>query len=120
MAAEAPPIARPGTFGRKLHDLLNDRGLGARTLAKMIARQHGGSVEDRRRAIIRWLRGATPVETNRHIVEAVLDVPRDSLKGDEDEDEESSREEIIVSGDHIASVLIEALEMYRSRENVVA
>jgi hypothetical protein len=62
--------------------------MGARTLAKEIARKHGGSVEDRRRAIVRWLNGATPHVRNREIVEDALGMKRDSLKGD-DEDEES-------------------------------
>lgn len=113
MGTAAPPTAPPGTFGRKLHDLLKARGLGARTLAKSIARQHGGSVENRRRAIIRWLQGATPVESNRHLVEDILGVPRDSLKGD-DEDEEASLEGSLVDA------LIDALQAFKtSRENVL-
>jgi hypothetical protein len=76
------------TFGQKLSAELGSRGMGANTLAKAISKQHGGKVEDRRRTIIRWLRGATPVARNREIVEDVLGMKRDSLKGD-DEDEES-------------------------------
>jgi len=77
-----------GTFGSKLAGVLESRKMGARTLAKLIAREHGGSVDDRRRTIIRWLRGATPMKPNRHIVEDVLGVPRDSLKGDDEAEEE--------------------------------
>lgn len=78
------------SFGQKLKRELTSREpvMGARTLARQIARKHGGSVEDRRRAIVRWLQGATPMTRNREIVEDVLGLRRDSLKGD-DEDEES-------------------------------
>lgn len=114
MAVTTPPLARPGSFGSKLHGLLKERRMGARTLAKMIAREHGGSAEDRRRTIIRWLRGTTPFVENRHMVEDVLGVPRDSLKG-EDEDEEA---------DPVASLLFElhrAIDvLMASRENVLS
>jgi transcriptional regulator with XRE-family HTH domain len=114
MAVTTPQIARPGTFGSKLHGLLKERQMGARTLAKLVADKHGGSVEDRRRTIIRWLRGTTPFVENRHMVEDVLEVPRDSLKGD-DEDEES---------DPVASLLFElhrAIDaLFASRENVLS
>lgn len=79
-----------GTFGSKLKAELVSRNMGARTLARAISQEHGGSIEDRRRAVIRWLRGGTPVEMNRHIVEDVLGVPRDSLKGDDEDEDESS------------------------------
>lgn len=112
MATASPPNARPGTFGAKLHTLLHERNMGARTLAKLIARDHGGSVENRRRAVQRWLRGGVPVTENRHLIEDILDVPRDSLKGD-DEDEESDPVEALLFELHRA---IDAL--FASRENV--
>lgn len=63
--------------------------MGAKTLARAISRDHGGSVEDRRRAIVRWLQGSTPVQQNRHLVEDVLGLERDSLKADDDDEEDS-------------------------------
>lgn len=75
------------SFGEKLRAELNSRNMGARALARMLAQQRGGTLEVRRREVLRWLQGATPLERNRHIVEDVLGLPRDSLKGD-DEDEE--------------------------------
>lgn len=86
----AAPTATQGSFGQKLSAALTARGMGAKTLAKAISRQHGGSVEDRRRAIIRWLQGSTPVQHNRHLVEDVLGLERDSLKDDEDDEEDSA------------------------------
>lgn len=52
----------------------------------MIVAEHGGTLEDRRRTIVRWLSGATPVKRNREIVEDVLGLSRDALRGDEDEE----------------------------------
>lgn len=107
------------SFSQKLKRELDARGMGARTLAKEIARRHGGSVEDRRRTIIRWLQGATPVTRNREIVEDVLGVQRDSLKGD-DEDEESDLVPFTVTIPLDLDLLAQAVErkLRSSREDV--
>lgn len=77
------------TFGQKLQAEFDKRpGYGARTLARALSQAHGGSIEDRRRAVIRWLRGGTPLTHNREMVEDALGLARDSLRGD-DEDEEA-------------------------------
>lgn len=104
------------TFGRKLQGVLAERKMGANTLARLISRKYGGKVEDRRRTIIRWLRGATPLERNRHLVEDVLGVPRDSLKG-EDDDEESDPDESELVVSELVDVLIDALQAFKSRED---
>lgn len=64
--------------------------MGARTLARLLASKHGQKAEDRRRTINRWLAGKTPLEANRHMVEDALELPRDSLKGADEDDEEDS------------------------------
>lgn len=84
-----PATTQRRTFSEKLNGELKSRGMGARTLAKLLSARHGQTVENRRRAIIRWLQGHTPLAENRHLVEDALGLERDSLKGD-DEDEDSS------------------------------
>lgn len=82
--------AAPGTFGAKLRAEFDSRsGFGARTLAKLIVQERGGSIDNHRRSIIRWLQGATPNLENRHLIEDVLGIPRDSLKGDDEDEEEA-------------------------------
>lgn len=80
----ASPVSQ--TFSTRLRAELDARNIGARTLARMIVAEHGGTLEDRRRTIVRWLSGATPVKRNREIVEDVLGLSRDALRGDEDEE----------------------------------
>lgn len=63
--------------------------MGARTLAKALTQSHGGSIENNRRAVIRWLQGSTPVERNRRVVEQALGLPDDALKADDEDDEDS-------------------------------
>lgn len=86
--------AQGRTFGQKLQAEFdarsrNGRRYGARTLARELSTRHGGTIENHRRAVIRWLRGATPELENRAKVEDALGVPRDSLKGDDEDDEEA-------------------------------
>lgn len=88
MATTAPKITAPsGSFGDKLGRALEARGFGARTLARLLSARNGGTVENRRRAIIRWLQGATPEPANRHLVEDALGMERDSLKGEEEDED---------------------------------
>jgi hypothetical protein len=103
-------------FGEKLKAEFESRNMGARTLARVLARREGdtrpNAVENRRRAIIKWLQGATPIAENRHKVEDALELPRDSLKGD-DEDEEADPMAITITIDY--ALLARAIEAARKR-----
>lgn len=85
------------TFSQKLASALQAKKWGARTLARGIVDYTGGpqhgedrkrAVEGFRRAIIRWLQGATAEPANRHLVEDVLGLERDALRSDDEEDED--------------------------------
>ena len=75
-----------GTFSNKLRVALDERGMGARTLARFLVREHGGTLEGRRRSVVNWLQGGTATERNRELVEDALGMERGSLASDEEED----------------------------------
>lgn len=107
--------ARRRSFGDKLGAELKARNMGARTLAKELSGRYGGSVDVRRRTIIRWLRGATPVARNRRIVEDVLGMPRDSLRGDDEDEEEDIAPPMTIAVSIDYDLLAEAIAAREAR-----
>jgi hypothetical protein len=111
----APVGTSARTFGDKLRAEFDRRGMGARTLARELSSRHGGAVEDRRRAIIRWLQGATPLDRNRELVEDVLGLSRGELRGDDDDEEadpvaEAAREAYMTLVDALTAQVAAAID----------
>lgn len=85
-----------GTFGAKLGFELDSRGMGLRTLARKLERAEGRTtppnpkrVEAIRRSLNKYLHhGRVPQDATRHAIEETLGLERDSLKPDDDPDDE--------------------------------
>ncbi len=104
------------TFTEKLRAALDERNMGARTLARAMVDRHGllesedrsARIDSHRRTIIRWLRGSTPHARNRELVEDALGMERDSLRCDDEEDDEALAS--------LESVLRESIRVLVARE----
>ena len=71
-------------FGEKLQAEMDARGMGARTLARLL---DPGNVEQERRSIRRYLGGMTPQARNRNRIEDALGLERGALEPDADEED---------------------------------
>lgn len=74
----------PGSFAAKLAAVMDDRGMGARTLAKQLDPEN---VEQSRRTVRRWLNGThTPTQASRDTLTDALGLDRGSLDPDDEEE----------------------------------
>mgnify|MGYP000630874426 CR=1 FL=1 len=84
--------SQPQSFAQKLRAELDHRTTpgtpwGARTVARLVvAKSPARDLEQTRRAVIRWLAGATPTQANRDEVTDALGMERGSLDPDEEDD----------------------------------
>lgn len=80
------------TFAEKFDAALVEKQMGKRTLARQLAERRGGrqNVEGIRRLLNKYIgSGVVPTEASRHEIEDALDLERDSLKPDGDDEEEA-------------------------------